>query len=367
VVGDSDEVTVKLWDGGTLPARVVQKDEGADIALLKVEAKGLQDVPIGDSEDLKVGHWVLAIGSPFGLAQTVSSGIVSAVGRSGLGLLPYENFIQTDAAINQGNSGGALVDLRGRLVGINTAVFSNSTGANLGIGFAVPINLARALIGKWIQGKTSNYLGIKVSRLDPDAARYFGLDGPRGALVEHVLKGSPAERDGLLEKDVLLTFGEVDVRDESHFRFLLAQADPSKPIDVDLIRDKPGEGRTRLKVRLELSDRDIDLVDPPKGETPGTRMLGITVMTLHSELSRRFDLPEETRGVAVIDVEANSSAEAKGLREGDVIIEVNGREVKDVAALQEALAAKAGDSNGNVVMLRLLRNGENIGYKFLPR
>ena len=371
VVGDSDDLSVKLWDGRGHPARVVQKDEGADIALLKVDAPGLREIPMGDSDDLKVGHWVLAVGSPFGLTQTVSAGIVSAMGRTGLGLLPYESFIQTDAAINQGNSGGPLVDLRGRLVGINTAIVSTGSGMGFGIGFAVPVNLARALVGKWIQGRTSNYLGIKVARIDHDAARYFDLSEPRGALVEKVVKGSPAERDGLEERDVILSFNGAEVRDESHFRFLLAQADAGKPIEVEVLRIGKTEPRRRIRLGLTLTDRDLGSgLPPPRQAVPGSgaHMLGITVVALTAELARQLSLPEGMRGVAVIEVDSNSPADAKGVREGDVIVEVNGREVVDVAGLREAMDARGKPGEGgDVVMLRILREGENIGYKFLPR
>jgi serine protease Do len=333
-----------------------------------VDAPDLREVPVGDSEDLKVGHWVLAIGSPFGLTQTVSAGIVSAVGRSGLGLLPYESFIQTDAAINQGNSGGPLVDLRGRLVGINTAVFGTPTGGNVGIGFAVPVNLAKALVAKWIQGRSSNYLGIKVGRIDADAAHYYSLPGPQGALVERVVKDSPAQRDGLAERDVILAFNGVEVRDESHFRLLLAGAEAGRPIQVEALRLEAG-GAEHRKLVLTLSDRDLAPSEPPHPESgpPGTRMLGITVVTLTPDVARQLFLPEGIRGVGIIDVEPNSPADAKGVHEGDIIIEANGKEVGDVESLRAAMDSRGKGVGGDVVMLRILRGGENIGYKFLPR
>ena len=372
VVGDAETLSVKLWDGRMLSARVVQKDSGADIALIKVDCPELKEIPLGNSEDLKVGHWVLAIGSPFGLTQTVSAGIVSAVGRSGLGILPYEGFIQTDAAINQGNSGGPLVDIRGRLVGINTAIFSNSSGASLGISFAVPINLASALVQKWIQGKSSNYLGIKASRIDADAARYFGMEGPRGALVELVVADSPADQGGLREKDILIRFNDVEIRDENHFRFLLAQAQAGKPTAVEVLRPRKGARPEPARLELVLTDRDLESTAGsarPAEPSPRTRMLGITVVPLSDEVARDLSLPEATPGVAVIDVEPNSPADSKGVREGDIIVEVNERPVKDLPDLREALAAADPRAGGGaeVIMIRIVRNGENIGYKFLPR
>jgi serine protease Do len=371
VVGEAEELLVKSWDGQVWPARVVQKEESADIALLKVEAPNLRSVALGNSDSIRVGHWVVAIGSPFGLTQTVSTGIVSAVGRSDLGILPYESFIQTDASINQGNSGGPLVDLGGRLVGINTAIFSNSCGTSLGIGFAVPINLAQALVEKWIQGKSSSYLGIKPLRMDDDAARYFGLEEDRGVLVEAVAADSPAERGGLKPMDILTRFNGARVRDENHFRYLLARADAGHPLDVEVLRgpEKPPR-RQELKVTLsEVEPRSSAPPAAPVADTPRrARMLGITVSPLTADLARQLSAPEGTAGVAVIDVDLNSTADAKGLREGDIILEVNQQPVKDVAEVMKAMNGSGKDgAPPSVVLLRILRNGTDSGYKFLPR
>jgi serine protease Do len=371
VVGEAEELLVKSWDGQVWPARVVQKEESADIALLKVEAPNLRSVALGNSDSIRVGHWVVAIGSPFGLTQTVSTGIVSAVGRSDLGILPYESFIQTDASINQGNSGGPLVDLGGRLVGINTAIFSNSCGTSLGIGFAVPINLAQALVEKWIQGKSSSYLGIKPLRMDDDAARYFGLEEDRGVLVEAVAADSPAERGGLKPMDILTRFNGARVRDENHFRYLLARADAGHPLDVEVLRgpEKPPR-RQELKVTLsEVEPRSSAPPAAPVADTPRrARMLGITVSPLTADLARQLSAPEGTAGVAVIDVDLNSTADAKGLREGDIILEVNQQPVKDVAEVMKAMNGNGKDgAPPSVVLLRILRNGTDSGYKFLPR
>jgi len=371
VVGEAEELLVKSWDGQVWPARVVQKEESADIALLKVEAQNLRAVALGNSDSIRVGHWVVAIGSPFGLTQTVSTGIVSAVGRSDLGILPYESFIQTDASINQGNSGGPLVDLGGRLVGINTAIFSNSCGTSLGIGFAVPINLAQALVEKWIQGKSSSYLGIKPLRMDDDAARYFGLEEDRGVLVESVAADSPAERGGLKPMDILTRFNGAKVRDENHFRYLLARADAGRPLDLEVLRgpEKPPR-RQELKVTLsEVEPRSPAPPAAPIADTPRrARMLGITVSPLTADLARQLSAPEGTAGVAVIDVDLNSTADAKGLREGDIILEVNQQPVKDVADVMKAMNGSGKDGPPtSVVLLRILRNGTDSGYKFLPR
>jgi serine protease Do len=372
VVGDSEELLVKSGDGRSWPARVVEKEEGADIALLKVEARSLPSVPLGNSESIKVGQWVLAIGSPFGLTQTVSAGIVSAVGRSDLGILPFESFIQTDASINQGNSGGPLVDLRGHLIGINTAIFSSSCGSSLGIGFAVPVNLARALVEKWIEGKSSSYLGVKPARLDEDAARYFGLESSRGVLMEAVNPDSPAERGGIQAMDIVVRFSGVEVRDENHFRYLIARAEAGRPVVVEIVRPEKGGSPRRMCFELTLTERDLAAPSSPErgpGEPLQTRMLGITVAPLVEELARELALPDGTAGVAVIEVEPNSPAETKGVREGDVILEVNERKVTDIQELRSAIQeqAQSGGEPGRVVMLRLLRGGKDIGYKFLPR
>ncbi len=377
VVENSEDLKVLLWDGREFPARMIHQDVGADIALLRIDAHSLQEIPLGNSDDLRVGHWVLAIGSPFGLSQTVSAGIVSAVGRSGLGLLPYENFIQTDASINQGNSGGPLVDLQGRLVGINTAIFSNQSGSSFGIGFAVPINLANALVQKWIQGRSSNYLGIRVARIDRDAATYFGLQKAQGALVDQVTMGSPAAESGMREMDILLSFNGISIRNESHFRFLLAQAQAGHPIDVELLRPRGGNPAERIHLSIMLTDSDLVPTSSPEIEmkTPSrTRMLGITVVPLTEELAQHLKLPKDFAGVAVLDVEPNSPADAKGIHVGDILVELNAQKVKDIPELLEALNLPAknqethsGEKQRDVVMLRIIRNGQNFGYKFIPR
>ncbi len=372
VILESEELIVKAWNGQVFPARLIQKEEGVDIALLKVENCNLPAASLGNSENIKVGHWVLAIGSPFGLAQSVSAGIVSAVGRSDLGILPYESFIQTDASINQGNSGGPLIDLQGRVVGINTAVFSDSCGASMGIGFAVPVNIAHALVENWIRGRNSSVSGLKPVRLDADGARYFGLSESGGALIEEVEAGSPAEAAGLRAMDIVVRFNGNKVRDENHLRYLLVRAESDKPIDVEVARPESGEPPRSIVLQLTLTRSDLP---PPVNSTHvgghevGARMLGITVVPMGSEIARHVEAPEGVAGVVVIDVDVNSSAEAKGVREGDVIVEANQKPVTDLPSLHAALGnlAAKGTQTGDVVMLRILRGGRDAGYKFLPR
>ncbi len=372
VVIESEELTVKAWNGQVFPARLIQKEEGVDIALLKVENCNLPAVSLGNSESIKVGHWVLAIGSPFGLAQSVSAGIVSAVGRSDLGILPYESFIQTDASINQGNSGGPLIDLQGRVVGINTAVFSDSCGASMGIGFAVPVNIANALVENWIRGRNSSFSGLKTVRLDADAARYFGFKGSGGALIEEVEPGSPGETAGLRAMDIVVTFNGNKVRDENHLRYLLVRAEADKPLDIEVARPERGAAPRPIVLQLTMSRSDLTPPTIPTragGQEVGARMLGITVVPMGSEIARHIEAPEGVTGVVVIDVDVNSPAETKGVREGDVIVEVNEKPVTDLPSLHAALGQPTdpGAATGDVVMVRILRSGKDAGYKFLPR
>ena len=376
VAGTGEDLSVKTWDGRSLKARLVQKEEGADIALLKVEPGALKAARLGNSETLKVGHWVLAIGSPFGLHQTVSAGIVSAVGRSNLGILPYESFIQTDASINHGNSGGPLVDLEGNVIGINTAIFSSSCGSSVGIGFAVPVNLARALVEKWIRGKSSSFLGIKPSRLDEDGARYFGIEEQHGILVEAVEADSPAALGGIRVKDVILTFNGIAVRDESHFRFLLAEAEANHPLRVELVRPSPstekGSTEKPVKIGIEITLTNHDL-DPegaadPSSTKQSVSMLGLTILPLTQESAKELSLPEGTVGLSIVEVEPAGPADAKGVRVGDVILEINERTVKELADVRPALDARSSEPSGRgVVMLKLLRESGDVGYKFLAR
>jgi len=361
LVGPAKNIQVRLHDDREVAAKVVQVDPQSDIALIKIEEEGLPALPMGESETVRVGQWVLAVGSPFGLTQTVSAGIVSALHRSDLKILPFESFIQTDASINPGNSGGPLVNLRGEAIGISTAMYSNPGGGNQGIGFAVPIDLAKALVRRWIEGKSASFIGLLPSRVDPDMARYFGLDEPRGAFVARIDAGSPAEKGGLKTKDLILNFGSKPVRDDGHLRVLVAGAPPNEPIDVEVLRGKGHE-----VVRLVPTERvGIEPSIPPSAvvsDEPKTRLLGITVTPVTPEIAERLALPPARSGMAVLDVQQGSAAAKKGLRRADLILEMNERPVASLEDVRLALEAAKG-----AVMLGVFRGTGEVEYIFVPR
>jgi serine protease Do len=353
------EIAVKLHDDREVEAKVVQVDSSSDIALLKIEAEGLRPLAMGNSEDARVGQWVLAIGNPFGLTQTVSAGIISALRRADLRILPFENFIQTDASINPGNSGGPLVNLRGEAIGINTAMYSNPGGGNQGIGFAVPIDLARALAERWIEGKSASFLGILPARVDPEMARYFGLDEPRGAFLARVDAGSPAHAGGLEARDVVLAFGPATVRDENHLRVLIASAPPGKPVRVEVLR-----GGRRLEREVVPLEKEVPVpaAASPAAGSQKARLLGITVTPLNPELAEKLGVDTARRGLAVLDVQPMSQAARKGLDKGDAITEINERPVIEPGAAEEALEA-----GGPIAMLTVIRANGDLRYLFLQR
>ena len=362
MVAEAREITVKLHDGREVKARVIKGDVSSDIALIKIEAEGLTPLPMGDSKRLRVGQWVLAVGNPFGLTQTVSAGIVSALGRSDLRILPFESFIQTDASINPGNSGGPLVNLRGEAVGINTAMYSNPGGGNQGIGFAIPIDLAKALAERWIEGKSESFLGVYPARVDLEMAKYFRLEKPRGAFLTQVNPGGPAALAGLKVKDLVLAFGGTEVQDDNHLRVLIASARPDEPIDVEVQRQ---DRRETLKVvPREKSRPSFAEAGPPQvsGESLKTRLLGITVTTVNTQTVQQLGLVPGSKGLAIIDVQPGSPASKKGLRLGDVIVELNDKPVARLDELKEIL-----ERADDVVMLGVIRESSELSFVFLGR
>jgi len=356
VIAEADSINIRTIDGRTLPAKVIGADPKTDIAVLRVNAKNLPAIRLGDSEKLRVGEWVLAIGSPLSanLASTVTQGIVSAKGRSNVGLAQYEDFIQTDAAINPGNSGGALINLDGELVGINTAIASRSGGFQ-GIGFAVPINMARSVMeslirhGKVIRG----WLGVSIQNVDEALAKGLNLDKPEGVIVSEVVAGSPAERAGLRPEDVILALNGRKVKDNSQLSADIAALAPGTQVTLRVWRDN----RMR-EVSVTLGEQPANL-----GERGSTRsqeeLLGFTVETLNNRLAERYNLDNRRRGVVVTDIAAGSSAYRAGLREGDLILKVNRRAVQNVTEFQEVLS---GAKKGDTVLLQIARDA---GTQFL--
>ena len=358
LIAPGGKIVIKTHEHTEHTATLVQADSASDIALVKLTKPGnLPSLRLGDSEGVRVGHWVLAIGSPFGLTQTVSAGIVSAVRRSDLNILPFENFIQTDASINPGNSGGPLVNLRGEAIGINTAIFSSPGGGNQGIGFAVPISLAKALVERWIRGESISYLGVATRRVNADAARYFGLKEARGVFVAAVAPLSPSSAAGLRERDVLLEFNGEPIRDENHLRLLLAQTNPGSQVELGILRS--GQ---RKNVTVALTARNWKEA-PPIAEKKRSRagVLGLSVIPVTPDSAKATGLPANSRGVLVLHVQPGSPASHRGVREGDVILQINEKPVHTMGEIRSALKLSP-----DIVLLYLARKGQQNLYLFLP-
>ncbi len=338
VVGDADAIRVILLDGRELPAELIGADPGSDVAVIKINADNLTVASLGDSDIIDVGEWVLAVGNPFGLDFTVTSGIISARGRSGMNVLEMEDFIQTDAAINPGNSGGPLVNLKGEVIGINTFIYSNNNGnsGSVGVGFAIPSNRATSIMQSLISHKqiTSSYLGVESQSLTQDLAQAFGMQSPKGALVQAVTKGSPAEKAGLRRGDVVVKWGRRDIADDQQFRNLVTITTPGQPVDVEVIRD----GRTVL-LRVILDTSAPDAVIEGRSDR-FLQNLGIQVSDLSQDMRKRLGYDDAVQGVLVTGVDRASPANQMGFRQGSVLLSVNGTEVRSQQELKNVLGSE---------------------------
>jgi serine protease Do len=321
VVADADEIVVRLSDGEEHDAEVVATDPSSDVAVIKIDAKDLPAATIGSSGNLMAGDTVLAIGSPFGLNHTVTSGIVSAVGRNNLNITGYDNFIQTDASINPGNSGGALVDNKGRVVGINTAIFSHS-GGNVGIGFAIPIDMAVHIAGQLISDGEirRGYLGVAMEPLTDDLAEALGVEG-RGVVVNEVMPGTPAERAGFEAGDVIVACQDEPVDNPGALRLSVASKAPDSKLTFKVLR---GDKTLELEVKLGEMPDDLLAADAPAASSDRAgkgALKGVKLGRLDDATRERFGVDED--GVVVLEVEPDSAAAAAGLRPGLVITEIN--------------------------------------------
>ncbi|HXJ36320.1 MAG TPA: DegQ family serine endoprotease [Candidatus Eisenbacteria bacterium] len=349
VVENADEIVVKLSTGKEYKAKVVGRDAKTDIAL--IELKGASDLPavkLSDSEGIRVGDWVVAIGNPFGLENTVTAGIVSALGRH-INQGPYDNFIQTDAAINPGNSGGPLLNTKGEVVGINTAIFSRG-GGNIGIGFAIPISLAHEIVPQLKERGhvTRGWLGVMIQKVTPDIAESLGLEDTKGALVADVVKEGPAEAAGLKQGDVIVEFDGKPVVDSAELPLLVARTGVGKSVKLKIIRDKNSQ---------EVTVKIAELKDEEQAESGGSTSddLGLAVQSLTPDLAENLNLDKSLKGVVVTQVEPGGPAAEAGLRRGDVILEVNRKPVKNAAAFQKSIR-EAGKGKS---LLFLVRRGDN--------
>jgi len=327
VIDGADKVMVTLLDKREFEGRIVGTDPQTDLAVIKIDGENLPYVPWGDSSKLEVGEYVLAIGNPFGLNSTVTQGIVSALGRGGMGITKYEDFIQTDAAINPGNSGGALVNMRGELVGINTAILSR-TGGNQGVGFAIPASMGQHVYNSVVKtGRVSRgFLGVGIQEVTEDLATSLSLPNPSGALVTNVQNHSPAERAGIERGDTIVSFQRQDVSDPRSLQRAVTRTAVGSEVELQVIRN--GETLTLQTTLIEHPDtRKVASVDRP---SESTKLAGLTVEDISPQMARRLQLNPETKGVVVTAVQPGSSADNAGLRQGDVISEVDKHAVHSV-------------------------------------
>ncbi len=333
VVDAADEVTVKSSTGDEYQAKVVGKDAKTDVAVLKIDAKGLRAAPLANSDEVQVGDWVIAVGGPFGLENTVTAGIISATGRNAVGIADYENFIQTDAAINPGNSGGPLVNLRGEVIGINTAIASRS-GSNSGVGFAIPINMAKRIKDSLVEhGRVDRgYLGAMIQNLTKDLAKSFKYKGDKGVLIGDVTKDGPAEKAGLKSGDIVTKIDGKVMENASQLRNTVAATAPDTKVKVEVYRD--GKRRT-VEVKIGLLDDKV--IVSQSGDASSSTDLGLTVRTLTPQLAEELGQAKGATGVVVTEVEPGGLAATAGLRLKDVIVSVNGDTVKDAKDFREAL------------------------------
>ncbi|MBI2554165.1 MAG: DegQ family serine endoprotease [Candidatus Rokubacteria bacterium] len=353
VIENAADIQVRLSDQRKFPATLVGRDPKTDLAVLKIEAPGpLPVAELGDSDRLKIGQWAIAIGNPFGLDRTVTLGIVSATGRMRLGVSQFENFIQTDASINPGNSGGPLLNLDGKVVGINTAIVATGQG----IGFSIPINMAKEVMAQLInQGRVvRGWLGIVIQDLSDELAGGFGVAPRSGVLVADVMKDSPAEAAGLRAGDVIVEFGGRATPEVPELQRRVAATPPGQPIPLTILREKKPE---RLTVKLgEMPGEETVVAAAPTREAWGLRVAMLT-----PELAQRYDLTAR-EGVVVMEVAPGGPADRAGIRQGDAILEVNRRPVRTLEAFQQALAkVKAGEG----VAVYLQRGGGRHEYVVL--
>jgi serine protease Do len=350
VIKNADKIKVLLSDKREFVANVIGNDPKTDLSVIKIKANNLSSIRLGNSDSLKVGEIVFAVGNPYGLNQTITMGIVSAVGRANVGIADYEDFIQTDAAINPGNSGGALVNVRGELVGINTAIFSTSGGYQ-GIGFAVPSNMVKVVMNSLIErGRViRGWLGVSIQSITPELAQQFQLEKDFGTLVADVVENSPAEKAGLIRGDVIIEFGGKEVNEPYHLRNIVASTLPGEQIDLKVIRD--GEIIDMSVVIGELP------TDSEKLPTPFKNALkGVSVQNLTPEAYRKLSLPERIRGVIVTDIEGGSPSET-ALMPGDVILEINRKAISNIDDYEKRVSKIKKDQD---LLLLVFRRGSTI-------
>ena len=376
--GEIETITVTTPDGTDYPAKLIGRDAASDLAVLKISApKQLPFVKFGDSHQARVGDWVIAIGNPFGLGGTVTSGIISSVYRNTGSGGAYDRYLQTDAAINRGNSGGPMFDMQGNVIGINNAIFS-PTGGSVGIGFAIPAEIASPIVDKLRAGQTieRGYLGVQIQPLSDDLASSLGLPKNRGEFIQSVEPGQAAARAGLLAGDVVVKVDGKDVSPEQTLSFIVANEAPGSRIPVDLIRDGKRQTLTatvgKRPSEEELASRNFGTDDgdadqfgsakpAPSQQGVVEKAAGVAVTELTPTIARQLGFPEGTAGLVISAVDDSSDAATKGLRRGDVILSANNRPVRTGTDLEAAIKAAQGSSR-EAVLLRVQRRGQPAIY-----
>ncbi len=359
VVDGAEKLTVVLNDKKKYSAKVVGRDPQTDVAVIKIDARNLPAASLGNSDQVKIGQWVIAVGNPFQLMHTVTAGIISAKGRSSMNLADYEDFIQTDASINPGNSGGALADLDGNVIGINTAILNPSgAGGNVGIGFAIPVNMAKSVMHQLVaNGKvTRGYLGLLPQDIDDALAGALKLKGTKGSLVGDVTAGGPADKAGIKRGDVITAINGSDVESSTQLRNMVAEAEPGKKATVRLLRD----GKT-MDIDVVLGERPKDLANRESSNTSpeqsSVKKFGLSVGEMTPELAKTLGYAKDA-GVVVTVVTPGGIAEDAGLKKNDLIKEVNRQTVHSVKEFRDVM--EAAGKEGSVALL--VRRGENTFY-----
>ncbi len=364
VIEQADEITITFSDDSQYQAEVVGRDPRTDLAVLRIldAEKDFPHVTFGDSDKARVGDWVIAIGNPFGLGGTVTAGIISARARD-INSGPYDDFIQTDAAINRGNSGGPMFNIKGEVIGINSAIFSPS-GGNVGIGFSIPSSLAQPIISQLKEGKKirRGWLGVRIQTVTEDIADSLGLDKAAGALVVEVTEDSPAEEAGLRAGDVILRFGEEPISSMRELPRIVATTEIGKRVKMVIWRDGDDEA-VRVKIG-ELEEEKIAQSLPRfsgrKDDIPSAeKVLGMRLVPLNDSLREKYDLDEAIEGLFILKVDRGSSAAERGIRSGDVIVEAGQKPIKTVEDLEDQIRSAEKQDRGSILLL-VSRNSTNL-------
>jgi serine protease Do len=357
VVDDAQKLTVMLGDKKKYTAKLIGKDPQTDVAVIKIDAKDLHPAALGNSDDARVGQWVIAVGNPFQLMHTVTAGIISAKGRASVNLADYEDFIQTDASINPGNSGGALADLDGNVIGINTAIYSPS-GGNVGIGFAIPINMAKQVMEELIsKGKvTRGYLGVSIQDVDGTMEKALKLKTTEGSLVGDVTAGGPAAKAGIKRGDIIEEFNGKKIDNSTDLRNMVAEAMPGTAVDVKILRDGKEQNVT-VKLAERPTDQELASGSSSKPDHEVSKQLGLSIETLTPDIAKELNLKDE-HGVVITAVTPGSPADDASLQKGDLIKEVDRTAVRTVQDFEKATQKL---SSGESIAL-LVKRGQNTFY-----